>query len=67
MSRKRPNNWRECARCLMHFYDWRNSILMEACASVGISRNRSTEQVLNSYMAAYHRGGHQNRWTDGDE
>ena len=39
-----------CARCLA-ILDWN---LIGACASVGIERKKTTQQMVSDFMAAYH-------------
>lgn len=56
----------ECPECLMYLYDRRNVMLVEACASVGISRGKSTEEMLTSYLGWYHNHGHKEMWRDPD-
>lgn len=46
------------SECLKHAFDGSNQLLWEACASVGISQNRSTEQVLRDYINQYHYSGY---------
>jgi hypothetical protein len=51
----------DCAKCLKYmFKDGVNGywILRMSCASVGIEYNKSTDQMLNEYMAGYHKRGH---------
>jgi hypothetical protein len=46
----------ECDLCLIHFADLPG--LVEACASVGISRGKSTGTMLKNFMWDYHIKGH---------
>lgn len=46
----------DCPACMMHYFD--QPLLPMAAASVGIERGRSTQDMLVTYLAQYHRGGH---------
>lgn len=45
-----------CPTCLAHLFKSAQSyeLLRGACASVGIERGRSTEDVLAAYVAEFH-------------
>ena len=50
-----------CPKCLLYlFKDGTRGylILRTACASVGIEHNKSTDQMLDEYIAYYHERGH---------
>lgn len=47
----------DCGECAAHLCD-RYWLLREACASVGIEYGKSTEQVMDECMAAFHARGH---------
>lgn len=51
----------ECAACMMYQYGPRNAMLLEACASVGISQGKTTEEMLAAFLREYHRRGHKER------
>lgn len=41
-----------------HYYDPKNAMLIESCASVGISRGKSTQEMIVIYLSGYHNRGH---------
>jgi len=45
-----------CAACMEHYFD--SPSLIEAAASVGIERGKSTLQILRLYLTEYHRNKH---------
>lgn len=47
---------KDCPECLEYLYG--HPHLIEACASVGISRGRSTSDMLVAHISGYHRRGH---------
>lgn len=49
---------KDCPQCMMFYFDQRNAMLIEACASVGISLGRSTNEMLVAYLSRYHRNKH---------
>ena len=44
----------DCEQCISYI----TPAVVGACASVGIERGKPTWQVLNEYLADYHRRGH---------
>jgi hypothetical protein len=49
---------RDCGECMSYASD-RGPMLIEACASVGIERGKSTGLMLREYLQGYHERGHQ--------
>lgn len=47
-----------CPACMEHYFS--QPLLVEACASVGISRGMSTQAMLAHYLRVFHRNGHRN-------
>lgn len=47
---------KDCPECLKHLYG--TDFLIEACASVGISRGLSTSEMLVRYLSTFHEQGH---------
>jgi hypothetical protein len=45
----------DCMKCM----DALTPMLMEACASVGIEHNRSTDDMARQYLAEYHARNHE--------
>lgn len=46
----------DCPQCMDYAMDQPH--LVGACASVGIEKGKSTQQMLAEYLAAYHARGH---------
>lgn len=57
---------KDCSECVTFFLDNYDN-LMEACASVGISRNKGTNEMLIIYLSSYHSGGHRELGRHGEE
>lgn len=48
----------ECDKC-MAYLETQDIMLLEACASVAISRGKTTIDMLSIYMSAYHWNNHE--------
>ncbi len=47
----------DCPECQAHLYaNW--SVILEACASVGIENNMDTKDELQRYVSWYHANSH---------
>lgn len=46
----------KCGKCLEYYFS--NPYLVEACASVGIEKGKTTEEMLVEYLAQYHNDRH---------
>jgi len=54
----------ECGECMEYLLaDY--AMIREACASVGISRGKSTNDMVIVYMSGYHNSGHSRRFRRG--
>lgn len=50
---------RDCNECMEYLDDvMRYEILLRACASVALSKNKSTEEMLITFVNVFHHGGH---------
>ena len=47
---------KDCPECVEHAYN--APFLVEACASVGMSQGKTTNQMIGEYMSHYHFNGH---------
>lgn len=45
-----------CTKCMIYYQA--QPMLIAACASVGISRGKSTRQMMLGFLASYHQRGH---------
>lgn len=49
---------KDCVKCMDYLHGSMSFAMMEACASVGISNGKTTEEMIIIWISAYHNKGH---------